>query len=145
MKTITIFTDGGARGNPGPAAIGVIMKTETGIVTHSISRRIGQTTNNIAEYTAVIEALDWLVKNSRDWQNPADSPSIHFFLDSTLVVNQLNGLFKVKDQHLRELLLKARMLEQQIGCSINYTYVPREQNTEADKLVNRALDTPLSR
>ena len=65
---------------------------------------------------------------------------IHFFLDSTLVVNQINGLFKVKEPHLRELLLRVRTLEQEIGGIITYTTVPREQNRRADILVNGALD-----
>ncbi len=96
-------------------------------------KTIGEATNNIAEYTAVIEALMWLT------QHPADY--IQFFLDSTLVVNQLNGLFKVKEPHLRELLMKVRTLEQEVGGTITYTAVRRELNRRADFLVNDALDT----
>jgi ribonuclease HI len=143
MKFI-IHTDGGARGNPGPAAIGVVIEevVEGNPSTRSarsgraieIARRIGETTNNVAEYTAVLEAL-------REVKNIAgENKEIQFFLDSTLVVNQLNGLFKVKDAKLRQLLIQARMLEQEVGGQIAYTSVPREQNRHADALVNRELD-----
>ena len=66
--------------------------------------------------------------------------TINFFLDSNLVVNQLNGLFKVKDANLRSLMLIVRILEQEVGGSINYKHIPREQNWQADRLVNQALD-----
>lgn len=135
MQNIRIHTDGGARGNPGPAAIGVVIKSETGEVMGEISRKIGETTNNVAEYQAVVAALEW-VKDSRQ----LSGVSCQFFLDSTLVVNQLNGLFKVKDAHLRMLLFQVRQLEQEVGGTISYTYVPREKNYEADMLVNHAFD-----
>jgi ribonuclease HI len=137
MNQMIIHTDGGARGNPGPAAIGVVIKAEDNTLIHTISRRIGQTTNNIAEYSAVVAALEWI----KGCMLPV--VSCNFFLDSTLVVNQLNGLFKVKDGHLRELVLKVRILEQEIGLPIYYTYVPREKNKEADVEVNKALDSPI--
>lgn len=135
---LVIHTDGGARGNPGPAAVGVVIEEKgEGGTLKSISRfgkRIGETTNNVAEYTAVIEALEHVATLSEE------VTSIQFFLDSLLVVNQLNGLFKVKQSHLRELLTRVRMLEQGSGCNITYTAVPREQNASADFLVNQALD-----
>lgn len=149
MNKITVFTDGGARGNPGPAAIGVVIKNETGQNLHTISRNIGDTTNNVAEYFAVIAALEWLSKNYQIRTNTTNNPIynlkndliIKFYLDSNLVVNQLNGLFKVKDGNLRELLLKARIFESQIKSQISYTHIPREKNREADRLVNQALDS----
>ena len=139
MKTFSIFTDGVARGNPGPAAIGVVIKTEHSEKIGEISKRIGETTNNFAEYTAVLEALTWLIKNKHNisW-SPDDN--IQFFLDSKIVVNQLNGLFKVKNGKLRELLMQVRILEQEVGVSVNYQLIPREKNWQADILVNRALD-----
>lgn len=139
MKKLTIFTDGGARGNPGPAAIGVVIKDEKGKNLAQIYRKIGETTNNVAEYTAVVAALEWLRENLTITQL-SDETMINFYLDSTLVVNQLNGLFKVKEGHLRDLLLKVRMLEQEINKEIRYFSVPREKNREADFLVNKALD-----
>ncbi len=140
MNSILINTDGGARGNPGPSAIGVVIKTENGQVLAELSRNIGQTTNNIAEYSAVISALEWLSENKKQITNNKEQ-MIKFYLDSTLVVNQLNGLFKVKDSHLRELLLQVRQLEQEVGGSISYAYIPREKNQRADYLVNKALDS----
>ncbi len=134
MKLL-IFTDGGARGNPGPAAVGVVIKDQEKILAQ-IAKRIGETTNNVAEYTAVVEALEWIKNN---FQSP-DS-NFQFFLDSKLVVNQLNGLFKIKDGKLRELLFKIRELEAETKGNISYTLIPREKNFWADRLVNQALDS----
>lgn len=131
MKLI-IHTDGGARGNPGPAAVGVVIDNVV-----SFGKRIGETTNNVAEYTAVIEAL----KKVESLKSKVKS-EIHFFLDSNLVVQQLNGKFKVKDAKLRLLLIEVRMLEQEVGGEVSYDYVPREENRRADFLVNQALDAP---
>lgn len=133
---LTIHTDGGARGNPGPAAIGVVIEEE-GKIIHEFGKKIGHATNNVAEYTAVIEALNWL-KNSKP--RTINYEFITFFLDSTLVVHQINGLFKVKEPHLRELLMQVRVLEQEVRGTITYTAVRREQNERADSLVNAALD-----
>lgn len=132
MKLV-IHTDGGARGNPGPAAIGVVA-TSDGKKMFEISKRIGETTNNVAEYTAVLEGLREVKSQKSKVQ------SIDFYLDSTLVVNQLNGFFKVKDTKLRELLANVRILEQEVGGVLTYSVVPREQNRRADFLVNLALD-----
>jgi ribonuclease HI len=138
MKLI-IHTDGGARGNPGPAAIGVVI--EDGKEIAGFGKRIGETTNNVAEYTAVIEALTYVKSQIPNFRHQTDEQTlIQFFLDSTLVVNQLNGLYKVKEMHLRELLTKVRLLEGEVGGMITYTYIPREQNRRADFFVNKALD-----
>ena len=128
---LIIYTDGGARGNPGPAAIGVVINSE------GFRDYIGETTNNVAEYRAVVEALRY-VRSSVQAQ--AKVELITFFLDSNLVVQQLNGRFKVKEPKLRELLAQIRILEQEVGSVIHYHLVPREQNTRADFLVNQALD-----
>ncbi len=139
VNRLVIYTDGGARGNPGRAAVGIVIKTENGEVLQEIFRTIGVTTNNVAEYTAVVAALEWL-KNNKQIYKSTNLQIIQFYLDSVLVVNQLNGKFKVKDSQLRELLLKIRMLEQEVGGQIYYTSIPREKNWQADALVNRALD-----
>lgn len=142
-----IHTDGGARGNPGPSAVGVVIERcacaapescaeKQRTLLHAFGKRIGNGTNNTAEYTAVIEALLYM----RDVVGPADVSAIAFYLDSTLVVNQLNGLFKVKDAHLRSLLLSVRALETEVGGRISYTAVRREKNRTADFYVNQALD-----
>ena len=140
MKTLFIYTDGGARGNPGPAGIGVVIKTETGQILKKISRRIGETTNNTAEYMAVVEALTYL-KEAKHYVKLNHYRQFKFHLDSAVVVNQLNGLYKVKEAHLRELLLKVRIFEQELDGSVTYQQIPRLQNSEADALVNQALDS----
>jgi ribonuclease HI len=142
MKLV-IHTDGGARGNPGPAAVGVVIEEVFGAKTRNIAafgKPIGETTNNVAEYAAVIEALIHLKSLMPQSKNENDNLAVQFYLDSILVVNQLNGMFKVKDARLRELLSKVRILEQEVGGRVVYTSVPREQNVQADVLVNRALD-----
>jgi len=133
--TYTIHTDGGSRGNPGPAAVGVFIE-QNGKKVHAFGKTIGDTTNNVAEYTAVIEALGY-IKNSFVSRS---SIQINFLLDSKLVVEQLNGNYKIKDSKLRSLALKIRMLEQEVGGVVTYHSIPREQNKEADRQVNLALD-----
>jgi len=131
---LRVFTDGGARGNPGPAAVGFLVQKE-GKTVKRFAQYIGETTNNVAEYTAVIKALEWLVANSK-WR----IDKIVFFLDSKLVASQLNGLYKIKDYKLRNLVVKARELEREIGGNVCYRHIPREKNREADSLVNSVLD-----
>jgi ribonuclease HI len=132
--TYIIHTDGGARGNPGPAAIGVVIQKNDTVVTE-FGKAIGDATNNVAEYTAVIEALQFMKTHKHD-----ETLHIEFVLDSQLVVNQLNGTFKIKDSKLRELAFHIRHLEQEVGGTITYSSVPREQNKRADFFVNQALD-----
>ncbi len=143
MSRLVVHTDGGARGNPGKAAIGAVISSEEGEVFARLSHTIGQSTNNVAEYSAVIAALEWIKNNYfRLYQCFGGQVIIQFYLDSTLVVNQLNGLFKVKDTKLRELMMKIRLLEQEVGGNVRYAAIPREKNSEADRLVNEALDKP---
>lgn len=135
-KKIFVFADGGARGNPGPAAIGVVVKDEEGKVLTQFGKSIGETTNNVAEYKAVIEALNWIVSSIK-----YQVLSINFFLDSKLIVNQLNGYYKIKNGNLRNLIIEVRKLEQGVGGNIFYRLIPRGKNRPADFLVNQALDT----
>ena len=139
MDSINVFTDGGARGNPGPAAIGALIIAESGIKTYRISRKIGLTTNNDAEYQAVLAALVFL-RDSKNILGINDKTVINLYSDSTLIVNQINGLFKIKQPLFKEYFFKIRYLEQEIKANIYYRTIPREKNTEADKLVNQALD-----
>lgn len=132
-KTISIYCDGGARGNPGPAAIAFVV-SEDGKTIYKFSKKIGHTTNNVAEYQAVIAALEWL-KNS----SITNQSLINFYLDSQLVVNQLNGFFKIKDHKLRNLIINIKGLEQQISGKIFYHLISRRQNKIADALVNKVL------
>lgn len=134
-NALFIFADGGSRGNPGPAAIGFIIRDSTGKILAKKGKSIGRTTNNVAEYTAVIEALREVTKLQSD-----KVAKINFFLDSKLVVNQLNGLFKIKNSRLRNLIVEARQLERKVGGNISYHFIPREKNRAADALVNQALN-----
>lgn len=146
MKLI-VHTDGGSRGNPGKAAIGVVIEKsqipnpnnqkELEVITE-FGKRIGETTNNVAEYTAIREALAY-VRNNPIIQS-SNKQIIQCYLDSLLVVQQLNGVYKIKDGRLRELLFAIKSLEQEIGGVITYTHIPREENSRADALVNKALD-----
>ena len=134
-----IFCDGGARGNPGPAGIGFVVFDQKNQVVVKKSKFIGSTTNNVAEYSAVVEALKWLKEN-----NSKPRPRIKFFLDSMLVVNQLTGIFKIKSSHLRDFVIQVRSLENEVDGQISYQHIPREKNKIADGLANFALDKELT-
>lgn len=133
-----VFCDGGARGNPGPAAIGFIIKDSRGKTLVQKGEHIGKTTNNVAEYRAVIKALEWLIKQVVSFQQPASS--INFFLDSKLVVNQLNGLFKIKNKNLQNLVIIIKKLEKKLSLPTVYRHISREKNFLADSLVNKVLN-----
>ncbi|AKM79832.1 MAG: Ribonuclease H [Candidatus Beckwithbacteria bacterium GW2011_GWB1_47_15] len=139
MNNLNIFVDGGARGNPGPAATGVVIKDQNQKTLHRFGKYIGKTTNNQAEYQAVIVALEWLTSH-RETIRKSKFKNCKFFLDSTLVVNQLNGNWKVKDASLRQKVIEVRELEGKLGLAVSYTAIPRAKNFEADLLVNQALD-----
>lgn len=126
----TIYSDGGARGNPGPAAIGVVISSQDEIVA-TISRYIGETTNNQAEYQAIIAGLEKVLEYKAE--------IVECFLDSELVVKQLRHEYKVKNKDLATLFVKAHNLSLQFK-KISFNHVPREENKAADKLVNEALD-----
>lgn len=148
---LNIFCDGGARGNPGAAAVGVAAEISNPKFQISnlselsssgqlrISKYIGVATNNQAEYRAVVHALQWLLKNLGKLTEQPDK--INFYLDSELVVNQLNGNFKVKNAKLRELLFNVRSLENQIQPPVSYYLISRAENRQADRLVNEALNS----
>lgn len=135
---ISIYTDGGARKNPGPAAVGVVIKSETGVPIASFGKALGTATNNTAEYEGVIVALDWVKKAQADVGISAGG--VRFFLDSLLVVMQLTGKYRVKEPHLKTLLYRIREQERHLNIPISYSHIPREQNWEADALVNKTLD-----
>ncbi len=128
---LTIFTDGAARGNPGPAAIGVVIKDDKGSLVASISRCLGVTTNNQAEYRAIIAALEKAVS--------LGAKQVSLCSDSELVVKQINGLYKIKHAALRPLYTEVVKLTGSLE-SFNIAHIPREKNTAADALANKALD-----
>ncbi len=125
-----IHTDGGARGNPGPAAVGVVAAAD-GRVVARLSQTIGQTTNNQAEYQAVHLALTY----ARDH----GAKTVDLYADSELIVKQLRGEFKIKNKDLAPWFVKIQALVNAIG-RVHFFAVPREENMAADALVNEALD-----
>ncbi|MAF24062.1 ribonuclease H [bacterium] len=128
-KILTIHTDGGARGNPGPAGIGVVIND--GQKDHEFSEYIGEATNNQAEYKAVVLALSEAKK--------LGGTELNFFLDSELVVKQLKQEYKVKDKELGKIFVQAWNLIQGFK-KVTFKHVRREENKKADWLVNRAID-----
>ena len=129
---LKVYTDGGSKGNPGPSAIGGVGYLN-GKRIFEFKKSIGSATNNDAEYLALIEALEEILSRLNRDKN---IKQIKFFSDSRLMVNQVNGLFKVKNGKIKEYILKIRSLEQEINLPIVYRLIPREQNIEADRLVN---------
>ncbi len=130
---LRIHTDGGSRGNPGPSGIGVMMTdADTGDVVARIKEYIGVTTNNQAEYRAVIRGLTEALT-----LQPA---SIMVVADSELLVRQLTGVYRVKNPDIAKRFLEIRNLETKLGVPVRYRHVPREQNKDADALANEAMD-----
>jgi len=136
FKNVTIFTDGGSRGNPGPAAGACVVKDAAGKVRLMCGKYLGEATNNIAEYQGVVLAFEEILKLPKIKFSEAN---LNFNLDSTLVVNQLNGKFKVKNENIRQYVVKVREFEGKFS-SVRYKYIPREKNTLADGVVNKTLD-----
>ena len=136
-----IYTDGGARGNPGPAAIGVVIKGPIEIKKYG--EYIGEATNNEAEYRAVIFALKKL-KQLIGKDKAKSEAELEVHLDSELLANQLNGEYKIKEKKLQQLFLEVWNLKQDFKGAV-FKYIPREDNRGADKLVNQALDKELSK
>jgi ribonuclease HI len=135
-EEVLVFCDGGARGNPGPAAIGALVvdpTVEPPARLATVSERIGVTTNNVAEYRAVIAGLEAA--------RPYEARVLHLRADSMLVIRQLEGVWRVKQAHLRPLHQEAKALLAQYEV-VDLAHVPREHNTDADLLVNAALDQP---
>lgn len=137
-KHVRIYTDGGSRGNPGPSASGAVIKSldagTEGEVLDTVSRYLGVTTNNQAEYTAIVIGLERALH--------LGATHVEVFMDSELATKQLNGEYKVKDKGLAKLFLQVWNLKGQFK-SCTFTHVRREKNTEADAVVNKSLDEHL--
>jgi len=131
MKNLAIYVDGASRGNPGPAGVGIVIYDHKGKVIKEIKKYIGKTTNNVAEYIALISAL----KEAKRF----GACFLTIYLDSELLVNQINGSYRTKNKNLLRLLQEVRKLG---GCfkEIRYQYIPRENNKYADKLANMAIN-----
>jgi ribonuclease HI len=128
---ITAYFDGGARGNPGPAGYGVYIVDDQGEMVAELSGSLGTATNNVAEYHGLIAALQWAADR--------DLKQIAIKGDSLLLIEQMRGNYKVKNEGLKPLHLKARMLVMQIG-DVSFDHVRREQNKDADRLSNVGMD-----
>jgi ribonuclease HI len=126
-----LSTDGGARGNPGPAAFGYVLEAPDGTVLEARGETIGVATNNVAEYRALIAGLEAALARG--------VTELEVVSDSELLVKQMRGEYKVKNAALRQLSLKASRLARELGA-VTYTAVRREHNELADRLVNEALD-----
>ena len=131
MYKIIIYTDGGSRGNPGPSAIGVVINDK------GYSEYIGEGTNNDAEYKAVIFALKKI--KALLGKERLKEAEIELKSDSELLVKQLNGEYKIMEPRIQQFFIEIWNLKIDFG-KIKFTLIPREKNSEADKLVNRALD-----
>lgn len=138
MKKITIHTDGGSRGNPGQAAVGVVFYNEKGDLVNEYGKYLGDNiTNNEAEYNAVIFSLEKF--KSVFGKALAKEAEITICSDSELVVNQINGKYKIENEKLQPLFLKLWNLKMDFK-SVKIKAVPREKNKEADRVVNEVLD-----
>jgi ribonuclease HI len=126
-----LHVDGGARGNPGPAGIGVVLTDGSGKVVAEIAQGIGITTNNVAEYRALISGLELALE-----QGVTD---VEVLMDSELVVSQVRGEWKIKNERLRALAVKARILMGRFD-SASLEHVPRARNADADRLANQGMD-----
>ncbi len=131
MKRLTVYVDGASRGNPGPAAIGIVMRDDEGATAVRLSSCIGRTTNNQAEYTALITALEEAARLGAE--------RIDIRSDSQLMVEQIAGRYKVRNPNIRPLYDEATRLLAAFK-SYGIRHIPREQNKEADALANEALD-----
>jgi ribonuclease HI len=129
----TLFTDGGSRGNPGPAAYGYVLEADDGTVIAAHGEAIGVATNNVAEYRALVAGLARAADAGID--------ELAVVSDSELLVKQMRGQYKVKNAALRELWDEAQRSARRLG-SVSYKAVRREENELADRLVNEALDAP---
>ena len=131
---LNIFTDGGSRGNPGPAAVGIVIKNAANKTLHSFGQTIDVATNNIAEYFALIFALQEAIIMGIE--------ELEVFTDSELLAKQLSGEYKVKDETLKRLNLLVKHLRHGFK-KVTIAHVPREENRLADREANRALDEEL--
>lgn len=129
--TARLFTDGGSRGNPGPAAYGFVLEDEHGTVLSAAGEAIGVATNNVAEYRGLVAGLRRATE--------LEITELEVVSDSELLVKQMRGQYKIKHEALRQLALEAGRLARQLG-RVEYRHVRREHNELADKLVNDALD-----
>ncbi len=131
-KTIKIFTDGCAKGNPGPAGIGFVVEDIEGNVLHEDCANLGEATNNEAEYEALIMSLEFCAKQK--------IKEAFFFTDSQLMAHQLNGIYKIKNERIARLAKRVQEIRLANLTKFQITYVPRESNRRADAMSNKGLE-----
>ena len=131
IDKVLVYCDGGSRGNPGPSALGVVIKTTKEEIIEEIGEFLGEQTNNYAEYMAVVRAMEFIQEKG--------IKSAKFYLDSQLVVRQLNGEYKIKSENIKH--LNQRVNELRSGLDVSFEHVYRENNKEADAVVNQVLDS----
>jgi ribonuclease HI len=134
MKTCVIYVDGASRGNPGSAGIGVSLQDPQGAELATISRPLGRTTNNRAEYTALVEALKLAKEKGFE--------GVEIRGDSQLMVRQMTGQYQIRDQFLKTLWTEAQALSKGFSSFV-INHIPRDENDRADELANQALDQPV--
>ncbi|MEK7460760.1 MAG: ribonuclease HI family protein [Patescibacteria group bacterium] len=135
MRKFYVWTDGGARGNPGPAGYGVVIKDEAGKNLAEIAEYLGETTNNQAEYWGLVTALERVRELSGGQPVEVDVK-----MDSELIVKQMLGLYRIKNEGLKPLYWRIRDLIITLGGRVTFTHIPRRENKEADALSNVAMD-----
>jgi ribonuclease HI len=133
---LTVYCDGGSRGNPGSSASAFVVYKDKTLIFKD-AKYLGVNTNNFAEYQALVMALTYLKEN---WEKLSEESPVNLVMDSELVVKQMKGLYKVKNENLKKYFLLARETEKSIPAKIIYNWKVRSSNSEADELVNRKLD-----
>ena len=136
-EKLIVYTDGGARGNPGPAALGVVIQGAKGNTITKFGERLGIKTNNEAEYSAIIAALQKV--KALYGKEKTKKMAIDMRMDSELAAKKLNGVYKIEEERLFPLFIKVWNLKMDFG-KISFSHVPRAQNKKADQMVNEALD-----
>lgn len=136
-SALVLRTDGASRGNPGPAGIGIVLESLDGGIVDELAEYIGHATNNVAEYNALIRGLEEAAKHG--------AMEVTVFSDSELLVRQMNGEYRIKNEGLKPLFMQATELARTRFGKFTITYVPREQNRRADRLANLAIDGAASR
>ena len=134
--TVVMHIDGGSRGNPGPAAFAVVVESADGVRLDALSKFLGETTNNVAEYEALLAAFNYALRHKL--------PRVRVISDSELLVRQMQGRYKVKSEDLKPLFQQAQEMARKLE-EFSIEHVRREQNREADRLVNEALDAAQAR
>ena len=132
----TLFADGGSRGNPGPAGSGAIVRTESGEVVLTVSEFLGSATNNVAEYTAVLRGLEALASKLGPQAKGAE---VFVYMDSMLVVKQMSGEWRLKNEGLKPLAARVKEVSSEFKA-VSYAHVYRDKNADADRLANEAMD-----